>query len=129
MLSSRRMRGPCKAALALLHKTGADPHAVHRLGRKRLTALLIRHSRGQWREEHAERILNAAQQTLNLWPDGVLDFAELAEDIAGEALMADHLNTQIAALMPLAGALQPGRRRRHRRDVPRGRRDHHQARP
>ncbi|WP_206311097.1 transposase [Streptomyces sp. A1499] len=88
----------CKAALAVLHKTGADPHAVRRLGRSRLTALLIRHSRGAWREEHAERILEAAQQTLALWPDGTLDFAELAEDIAAEAQMADHLYTQITSL-------------------------------
>ncbi|WP_344393659.1 transposase, partial [Streptomyces vastus] len=88
----------CKAALAVLHKTGADPHAVRRLGRSRLTALLIRHSRGAWREEHAERILDAARQTLTLWPDGALDFAEPAEDIAGEAQMADHLSTQITSL-------------------------------
>ncbi|MFD7445270.1 IS110 family transposase [Streptomyces sp. NPDC059909] len=87
-----------KAALAVLEKTGADSHAIRRLGRKRLAAMLIRHSRGQWREEHAERIVNAAQQTLNLWPDGALDFAELAEDIAGEAHMAAHLNAQITTL-------------------------------
>ncbi|MCQ8190144.1 IS110 family transposase [Streptomyces rugosispiralis] len=87
-----------KAALAVLEKTGADPHALRRLGRKRLAALLIRHSRGQWREEHAERIAGAAQQTLQLWPDGALDFAELAEDIAGEAHMATHLNAQITTL-------------------------------
>ena len=88
----------CKAALAVLHKTGADPHAVRRLGRSRLTALPTRHSRGAWREEHAEQILEAARQTLTLWPDGALDFAELAEDIAGEARMADHLSTQITSL-------------------------------
>ncbi|MFG3310321.1 IS110 family transposase [Streptomyces wuyuanensis] len=87
-----------KAALAVLEKTGADPHALRRLGRQRLAALLIRHSRGAWREEHAERIMGAARQTLRLWPDGALDFAELAEDIASEAHMAAHLNTQITAL-------------------------------
>lgn len=87
-----------KAALSVLEKTGADPHAIQRLGRKRLAALLIRNSRGQWREEHAERIVSAAQQTRRLWPDGVLDFAELAEDIAGEARMAAHLNSQITTL-------------------------------
>lgn len=87
-----------KAALAVLEKTGADPHAIHRLGRKRLAALLIRHSRGQWREEHAEQITAAARQSLELWPDGALDFAELAEDIAGEARMAAHLNAQITTL-------------------------------
>ncbi|MBP5888629.1 transposase [Streptomyces scabiei] len=35
---------------------------------------------------------------LDLWPDGALDFAELAEDIAGEARMAAHLNAQITTL-------------------------------
>ncbi|WP_171072518.1 transposase [Streptomyces sp. DASNCL29] len=87
-----------KAALAVLAKTGADPHAIWRLGRKRLAAMLIRHSCGQWREEHAERIVGAAQQTLKLRPDDALDFAELAEDIAGEAHMAAHLNAQITTL-------------------------------
>ncbi|WP_373430172.1 IS110 family transposase [Streptomyces sp. V1I1] len=72
----------CKAALAVLQRTGADPHALRRLGPKRLAALLIRHSRGQWREDRAEKIMEAARETLRLWPDGLLDYAELAEDIA-----------------------------------------------
>ncbi|MGI5135785.1 IS110 family transposase [Streptomyces sp. CA-106110] len=88
----------CKAALAVLQRTGADPHALRRLGPKRLAALLIRHSRGQWREDRAEKIMEAARETLRLWPDGLLDYAELAEDIAAEAQLADHLNTQITAL-------------------------------
>ncbi|MEU1598887.1 hypothetical protein ABZ468_40275 [Streptomyces sp. NPDC005708] len=80
-----------KAALAVLQHTGADPHALRRLGPKRLAALLIRHSRGQWREDRAEKIMEAARETLRLWPDGLLDYAELAEDIAAEAQLADHL--------------------------------------
>ncbi|MGW7751942.1 hypothetical protein ACWGK6_10295 [Streptomyces violaceusniger] len=52
----------------MVEKTRTDPHTLRRLGRKRLTAPLIRHSRGQWREEHAERIVNAAQQTLSPVP-------------------------------------------------------------
>ncbi|MGP3987380.1 hypothetical protein, partial [Streptomyces sp. 3N207] len=40
---------------------------------------------GQWREDRAEKITDAARETLKLWPDGLLDYAELAEDIAAEA--------------------------------------------
>jgi len=59
-----------KTALTVLQRTGADPHAIKRLGRKRLTALLVRASRGQWRDQHAEAILHAAEQSLQLWAAG-----------------------------------------------------------
>lgn len=86
-----------KTALAVLARY-ADPRALKRLGRSRLTALLVRHSRGAWREEKADVLLAAADETLALWADsGALDFAELAEDIAGEARLACHLNDEIAA--------------------------------
>lgn len=87
-----------KAALTMLERTGADPHALKRLGRKRLTALLIRASRGQWRESHAQAILAAADTTRQLWDAGGLDFAELGEDLAGEARLALHLSTEIDLL-------------------------------
>jgi transposase len=87
-----------KAALTMLERTGADPHALTRLGRKRLTALLIRASRGAWREPHADTILAAAATTQQLWAGGGLDFAELGEDLAGEARLALQLSREIHTL-------------------------------
>jgi transposase len=87
-----------KTALTVLERTGADPRAVKRLGRKRLTALLIRTSRGAWREDRAETILAATEATLALWASGGLDYAELAEDLAGEARLALQLTAEIDAL-------------------------------
>ena len=87
-----------KTALTLLERTGGDPHAIKRLGRKRLTALLVRASRGQWRDEHAETILHSAQQSLRLWAAGGLDFTELAADLSGEARLALQLSTEIDGL-------------------------------
>lgn len=87
-----------KAALSVLERTGANPHALQRLGRKRLAALLIRASRGQWREQHAESILAAAATTRQLWAAGGLDFAELGEDLAGEARLAQQLSREIDTL-------------------------------
>jgi hypothetical protein len=45
----------------------ADPHAVRRLGRARLTRLIWRWSHGAWGEDHASRILAAAAGSLQLW--------------------------------------------------------------
>ena len=87
-----------KTALTLLERTGADPHALTRLGRKRLTALLVRASRGQWRDEHADRILHAAEQSLRLWDAGGLDLTELAADLSGEARLALQLSSEIDGL-------------------------------
>ncbi len=87
-----------KTALTLLERTGADPHAIRRLGRKRLTALLVRASRGQWRDEHADQILHAAEHSLRLWAAGGLDFTELACDLTGEARLALQLSAEIDGL-------------------------------
>jgi transposase len=86
-----------KAALAVLERY-ADPHALRRLGRARLTQLLIRASRGAWREQKADELLAAAAETLQLWPPGAINFAELAEDIAVEARLVGQLSEEIEAL-------------------------------
>lgn len=52
----------------------ADPHVVKRLGRVRLARFCYRHSRGAWGEPHADALLAAARQTLELWSDGELDY-------------------------------------------------------
>ncbi|GAA0913824.1 IS110 family transposase [Nonomuraea longicatena] len=94
-----------KAALTVLERTGADPRALKRLGHKRLTALLIRAGRGQWRQDRAEAILQAAEVTQALWAAGGLDFAEVAEDLAGEARLALQLGEEIKALDSRIGVL------------------------
>ena len=88
---------PGKAALAVLERY-ADPYALRRLGRARLTRLLIRASRGNWREDKADELLAAAAETLRLWPPDAMDFAELAEDIAVEARLIARLTEEIDAL-------------------------------
>jgi transposase len=94
-----------KTALTVLERTGGDPHAIKRLGRKRLTALLARVSRGAWRDQHAEAIWQAAEQTLQLWAAGGLDFTELACDLTGEARLALQLSTEIDTLDDRIGVL------------------------
>jgi transposase len=82
------------AALEFLARY-ADPHAVIRLGQARLSRFLIARSRGVWRADHAAALLAAAKETLALWGEDGMDFAELAEDIAHEADQALFLTRQI----------------------------------
>lgn len=86
-----------KTALMVLERY-ADPHALQRLGRARLTKAMIRASRGAWREDRADALLAAARETLRLWPEGTIDFAELAEDISVEARLIRLLTEEIDAL-------------------------------
>ncbi|MBE3134411.1 MAG: IS110 family transposase [Acidobacteria bacterium] len=73
----------------------ADPRAVLRLGQARLARFLIARSRGAWRHDHAAGLIVAAKETLTLWGEEGMDFAELAEDIAHEAEQALFLTRQI----------------------------------
>ncbi len=82
------------AALEFLARY-ADPHAVMRLGQARLARFLIARSRGAWRHDHAAGLLLAAKETLTLWGEHGMNFAELAEDIAHEAEQALFLTRQI----------------------------------
>ncbi|WNG93273.1 IS110 family transposase [Mycobacterium sp. ITM-2016-00318] len=82
------------AALEFLARY-ADPHAVMRLGQARLSRFLIARSRGVWRADHAAGLIAAAKETLALWGEDGMDFAELAEDIAHEADQALFLTRQI----------------------------------
>ncbi|MDF1603279.1 transposase, partial [Nocardioides sp. YIM 152315] len=90
-----------KAALMLLTRY-ADPNAIIRLGPARLARFLVRHSRGFWREDHAQALIAAARESLALWgPDPAeqgMDFADLAADIAAEAEQAQFLTDQIEDL-------------------------------
>lgn len=86
-----------KAALAVLERW-ADPRAAKRAGRKRIATRMIRASRGGWREDRADRLLAAADESLELWSHGGIDFAELSDDIAAEVRVINTLNTEIANL-------------------------------
>lgn len=55
-----------KTSLMVLERF-ADPRTLKKLGRKRLTAAMIRSSRGAWREAKADELLAAANETLKLW--------------------------------------------------------------
>lgn len=85
-----------KTALAVLARY-ADPHTLRRLGRSRLTRLLISHSNGAWRADKADQLLAAAAETLTLWDAGGLDFTELAADIASEVRTIQTISDELAA--------------------------------
>ena len=100
----------------------ADPHALRRLGKTRLTRLIWRYSHGAWGEEHASRFLAAAAETLQLW-DTELSYPDLAEDIAAEARLALASATEIRDLdTKTRRAAAPARPRRHHDLRPRRRR-------
>lgn len=86
-----------KTALAVLERY-ADPYKLKKLGRKRLTEFLIRHSRGAWRDDKADQLLAAVDATLELWDGGGLAFHELADDIAGEVRVIRQLCDEIDRL-------------------------------
>jgi transposase len=86
-----------KSALAVLERY-ADPRALEKLGRKRLTTLLVRASRGAWRESKADDLLLCADESIELWAGGGLDFEELAADIATDVRLIRQLNAEIAAM-------------------------------
>jgi transposase len=93
-----------KTALGVLERY-ADPKALKKLGRKRLAALMIRTSRGHFREAKADELLAAADETVELWAAGGLNFAELAEDIAAEVRVIKALDVELDAIEDRIGVL------------------------
>jgi transposase len=87
-----------RTVLKFLAAGYADPHVVTRLGRARLARFCHRHSRGAWGEPHADALLTAARETLELWAEGELDYPDLAEDIAIEARLAVQLTEELKDL-------------------------------
>jgi transposase len=66
-----------------------------RLGEARLTRFLQARSRGQYGPAPAKALITAAKETIALWGDEGMDFAELGTDIAIEAEQAIFLSAQI----------------------------------
>lgn len=89
--------GYTKTVLEVLERFG-DPRTLRRYGKRRLSELLRKTSRGKWCEDKAVELLSAAGEALELWSGGGLDFAELAIDIAGEVRCARQIDAEIAAL-------------------------------
>ena len=91
-----------KTPLKLLAAGYADPHALTRIGRARLTRFVSRNSRGAWGDADADALLAAAKATVTLWGgdshDSGLSFSDLAEDIAIEARLALTLTDEIHEL-------------------------------
>lgn len=94
-----------KAAMALLGRYGS-PKVMLRLGRARIAALFIKHSRGAWREAKAEQVLAVARSAVELW-EGLegCDFDEIAEDLACEARIIKVLEAEIRELDARAAGL------------------------
>jgi transposase len=93
-----------KTALVVLERY-ADPRALQRLGLRRLSELMIRTSKGAWREDKAAALLAAAGEAMALWAGGGIDFAELGADVAAEVRVARSLNDEIAVLEQRAAPL------------------------
>ena len=87
-----------KGALAVLSRYG-DPRHMLRLGRARLAQVLIKATRGAWRERKAEQILFAARAGVELW-EGLegCDFAEVAEDLAAEVRLIRSIESELREL-------------------------------
>ena len=86
-----------KTTLVILEKY-ADPRALKRLGRARLTALLIRSSAGLVARRQGRRALGHGERNhCPLWSGGGIDFTELAHDIASEVRVFRSLDDEITA--------------------------------
>ncbi len=86
-----------KTALEILERYG-DPRRLRRLGVARLSALMKRVSSGQWSDDKAAELIDAATEALHLWEHGGLDFEELAWDLASEVRLIRHLDQELARL-------------------------------
>ena len=86
-----------KTSLLVLERYG-DPRSLRRLGLNRLTAVLRRTSGGKWNAEHAQRLLDAANEAIAMWSGGGLDFTELAWDLASEVRVLRQLEHEITRL-------------------------------
>lgn len=74
-----------KTDLALLERTGADPNQILKLGRARLTRLIVKASCKHLGAEVAERWLKSAERSLELYgPEAEIAFAERAREIRTE---------------------------------------------
>jgi transposase len=76
----------------------ADPHALIRLGRARLTALIVKTSHGHLGADRAEEWLAAARASLELYGEHpAVAFADLAAEVATEVRLLIAIQAELAA--------------------------------
>jgi transposase len=86
-----------QADLAVLERW-ADPNALLRAGRARLTALIARVSRGQQGGARAEDWLEAARASIDLYGgDSAVALADLAAEVATEVRLLQAVQAELAA--------------------------------
>ena len=86
-----------KTASVILERYG-NPKSLRRLGLSRLTELVARTSGGHLGADYAAEILRAANEAIELWRSGGLDFDELAWDLAQEIRIIRQLEVEIDRL-------------------------------
>ncbi|MEQ4306301.1 transposase [Plantactinospora sp. B6F1] len=86
-----------KADLAVLERY-ADPRALLRLGRARLTALIVKESKNHQGQARAEQWLAAARAAVDLYGDHpAVAFTDLAAEIATEVRLLRAIDAELAA--------------------------------
>jgi len=86
-----------KTVAVILERYGS-PKSLRRLGISRLSDLVRRTSGGHFGAEYAGRLMNAANEAIELWRGGGLDFDELAWDLAQEIRIIGQLEVEIGRL-------------------------------
>jgi transposase len=84
--------------VAVILERYGSPKSLRRLGISRLTDLVRRTSGGHFGAEYAGRLMNAANEAVELWRGGGLDFDELAWDLAQEIRIIGQLDVEIGRL-------------------------------
>ena len=85
------------ADLAVLERF-ADPNALMKLGRKRLTALIVKASKNHHGADRAEEWLAAADASLALYADHpAVAFADLAAEVSTEVRLLRAIQAELAA--------------------------------
>ena len=84
--------------VAVVLERYGSPKSLRRLGISRLTDLVRRTSGGHFGAEYASRLMDAANEAIELWRGGGLDFDELAWDLAQEIRIIGLLEVEIGRL-------------------------------
>jgi transposase len=90
-----------RADLAVLDRTGADPHRLVGMGRDRLTRLIAQASRHQQGEGRAQQWLDAAHLAIELYQDHPsVAFGELAEEVQTEVRLLEATELELSRHSP-----------------------------
>ncbi len=85
-----------QADLAVLERTGADPHRLIRLGLAELTALIAEPSRHRLGSRRAQQWLDAAKLAIELYQDHpAVSFGDLAEEVQTEVRLLEATEAEL----------------------------------